>query len=67
LVLFVLLFFSVNINSFVGVGLLVLNGMVYWISWIFIGFIGIGCLVLFSWVYLFGCGVLELIDFINEK
>jgi len=45
LVLIVLLFFSVNIN----------------------GFIGVGVLVLFIWVYLFGCGVLELVDFIDEK
>jgi len=40
--------------------------MVAWIVWIFIGFIGVGVLVLFIWVYLFGCGVSELVDFINE-
>jgi len=36
--------------------------MVYW-------FCLVGCiyLVLFSWVYLFGFGVLELTDFIDEK
>jgi predicted Na+-dependent transporter len=56
LVLIVLLFFSVNIN-----------GMVSWFYRVFIGFIGVGLLVLFSWVYSFGCGVLELVDFINEK
>jgi hypothetical protein len=56
LVLIVLLFFSVNIN-----------GMVYWFIWIFNGIIWIGILVLFIWVYLFGFGVLEPIDFIDEK